>query len=175
MLEQQSIDQQNLQGSPGMLFSGSSGRQALGCPHAVQRASRMSPSCPLICCCYCLHAQGVFLHVAPIEPTSSYDCSTELPWWRDPTLKVCTAHNTAHSTADSVQHSSWSNQIMQQAWGRAVHVHAHAAAVSYFAHMVAVLDTIQRCSIKLTRRYLQSCAGSTVRQPSTELQETACW
>ncbi|WIA30013.1 hypothetical protein OEZ86_000110 [Tetradesmus obliquus] len=35
---------------------------------------------------YC--PQGLFLHVAPVEPTSSYDCSVQVPWWKDITLRV---------------------------------------------------------------------------------------
>lgn len=32
--------------------------------------------------------QGTFLHVTPLEPTTSYDCSVQVPWWKDVTLRV---------------------------------------------------------------------------------------
>eukprot|EP00878_Enallax_costatus_P019323 GHUV01020385.1.p1 GENE.GHUV01020385.1~~GHUV01020385.1.p1 ORF type:complete len:233 (+),score=43.81 GHUV01020385.1:241-939(+) len=35
---------------------------------------------------YC--PKGVFLHVTPIEPTTSYDCSVQVPWWKYVTLRV---------------------------------------------------------------------------------------
>lgn len=35
---------------------------------------------------YC--PQGMFLHVQPVTPSSSLDCSMLTPWWRDVTLKV---------------------------------------------------------------------------------------
>ncbi|KAF8069615.1 hypothetical protein HT031_001732 [Scenedesmus sp. PABB004] len=47
--------------------------------------SRVDPDTQLVVP-YC--PQGTFLHVPPIAPTTTYDCSAAVPWWRDVTLQV---------------------------------------------------------------------------------------
>lgn len=42
-------------------------------------AARSKPQLKL-CVCW----QGKFIHVAPLEPRSDWNCGFEKPWWQDP-------------------------------------------------------------------------------------------
>ena len=33
---------------------------------------------------YVCESQGNFIHVAPLEPCSDWDCGFEVPWWKNP-------------------------------------------------------------------------------------------
>eukprot|EP00879_Flechtneria_rotunda_P007962 GHRR01008342.1.p1 GENE.GHRR01008342.1~~GHRR01008342.1.p1 ORF type:complete len:233 (+),score=65.45 GHRR01008342.1:339-1037(+) len=87
---------------------------------------------------YC--PQGKFLHIAPVAPTTSYDCSVQVPWWKDVTLKVgllssktrlVRIKNVLTEQEDTLEVPS--EETVGQIRQRYLHLNSHAASYTWKA------------------------------------------
>jgi hypothetical protein len=89
------------------------------CPSAVEPAFHalvinFAPLCVAV-------MQGMFLHVTPVEPTTSYDCSVQVPWWKDITLRVsssCQPSSVARLSSTAAAQGCCCRQAPAQQWLR---------------------------------------------------------